>query len=368
MRYMGGARSSKIILGQPGIGKTYILPQVAHELNRRLQDQEFDLPGIERIEYRTLGGAANKDPIDLPGIPAVVRPDNGVPYAIRAQFKGNGDEIPTEGAGILAIEDISSVQAPVVMAGFQSLLHERRVGSTRLGDNWMVIATGNRVSDRAGAQRIITSMASRVGHVEAEPDVEGWLAYMAAPPEPALPGAVVARAFIKNYPQYFNQFDPKNDGPFPCARSWDYLSQEILAYNHSDPLGRVLPPDEVVAGWIGQGPMLDFLAFATLYRGLVTPQEILADPKHAHVPTEVGALYAVCTSLSTQANRQNLDRIVEYLYRLAPEYSVYAMRQVLVLDDARKEQAPDKKRYASIHETSAFRDFAHKFRDLMISV
>lgn len=370
-RYMGGVRTTQLVMGQPGVGKTYIIPEAADEVNRAIQRGSFDLVDdngrpIEHFQYKTLGGAANKDPIDLPGIPAVERQEDGPTYAIRAPFRGNGDEIPTEGAGFLAIEDVTSVQAPVVMAGLQSLLWERRVGATVLGKNWMIVGTGNRVSDRAGSQRLITSLKSRCNILTAEPDHDGWQQYMATTTPQ---GAVVIRAFLKNMPQYFNKFDPNNDDQFPCPRTWHNLSQEILAYNHGDPLGNHLPHDEVIAGWIGTGPMIDFMAFATLYRSIVTPAEILANPEKANIPKEVGAIYAVCTALSTQATPDNFDRMVVYLFRLAPEYAVYCVKSALLAEDAQKAKlTPEaQKKFREIAQTVGFGRFAQKYHNLMIA-
>ena len=61
-----------------------------------------------------------------------------------------------------------------MMAVMFGLVLDRRVGDYVLPDGWVIVAAGNRVGDRAAAQRMPTALRNRFAHIFIASDVDAW--------------------------------------------------------------------------------------------------------------------------------------------------------------------------------------------------
>ena len=75
--------------------------------------------------------------------------------------------------GYLFLDEINT-GSPQMMAVMMQLVLDRKVGEYTLPPGWRIIAAGNRVSDRAAAQRMPTALRNRFAHIFCVPSVEAY--------------------------------------------------------------------------------------------------------------------------------------------------------------------------------------------------
>jgi hypothetical protein len=310
---------SVAIEGAPGGGKTTIVHEVAETMG---------LPVVERH------------------MPTMLVEDFGIPYPTDAGFEYKlPDWFPlkgkagTENGGVLLFDDRNQANADLqkVLANIQQA---RTLHGKPLADGWTVVSTGNRQSDRAGANRVLSHLRNRETVLEFETHLDDstqWMIDNDVRPE------VVA--FIRFRPNLLHDFDPQRDVN-PTPRSWVEGVSAIL--------GKV-PAEaeyECFKGAVGKGATAEFLGFIRIYRRLPNPDAILMNPTTADVPTDPATLYALSGALAERATEGNFERVCTYCERMPAEFSVlgisYAVRKDPVLAN-----------------TQAFTNWAIKHQDVL---
>lgn len=340
--YRAGLRQTIYLEGAPGVGKSASAKAAADIL--RHDNPEFAFHALQMTVV---------DPLDFGGLPAVITTQDG-PKAVRLPFT---DLIPQSGAGIVLYDDLPTAP-PLTQAAAYRTIYER----DSIGPDWLIVATGNRAQDRAATQRMPTPLVSKMCHLEFEPDIDGWQAEMAARGRSS-----AVRAFIAHRPALFVTFDPARPGPFATARTWEGLAELVDAYAGAESGRGRLPPFEALRGWVGEGPAAEFAAFAEMAAQLVSPDEVLADPAKAPVPTEPGALYAIATALSDITTAETIDKVLIYLRRLQPEFAIYTIKAANAAERGRLSRMTDqqKSKVRPIATTGAFVKFAGENQDLL---
>jgi hypothetical protein len=288
------ARRPPCLWGSPGIGKSQIMHQYAANDSRALIDCRLPL----------------LDAVDLMGLPYVL---NGRSAFATPSF------LPVDGRGILFLDELNRATTMIQNAALQ-LVHDRKLGAYSLPDDWMVAIACNRESDGGGVQRMTSAMGNRVLHINVVPDVNDWCKWaVTAGVQP------VVIAFIRWKPELLDGFDAKARA-FPSPRSWHIVS-DIVGTNPPDALLLAL-----VAGAVGHGAAIEFLAFYKLYKSLPSIDAIMLNPKAAPVPKEVATLYAVSAALARRAQADNFGRVIQYLDRLPTEFNVMSVRDAVTRD------------------------------------
>ena len=285
---------SVAIEGAPGGGKTTIVHEVADELG---------LPIIEKH------------------MPTMLVEDFGIPYpdAVGNSFnyklpdwypyKGKPD---TEGGGILLFDDRNQANTDLqkVLANIQQA---RNLHGVPLADGWTVVSTGNRQSDRAGANRVLSHLRNRETLIEFETHLDDSTSWMI---DNEVNPMVIA--FIRFRPNLLHDFDPQRDVN-PTPRSWVEGVSAVL--------GKV-PAEaeyECFKGAVGEGAAAEFVGFVRIYRRLPNPDAILMNPDTAEVPTDPATLYALSGAIAERASEGNMDRVVTYTSRMPAEFSVLSI-------------------------------------------
>lgn len=349
--YTGGLRQTIYMSGPPGCGKSAAAQeaasQIAEHLSLPLVNYAYAKPEAEHFGFQPLPMTV-VDPLDFGGLPAVLDMNDGLgPVARRLRFT---DLIPQRGAGIVLYDDLPTAP-PLTQAAAYRTIWER----DGIGADWMIIATGNRAEDRAAVQSMPRPLVSKMGWIDFEPDLDNWLTHMAHNN-----GSVLVRAFVKDAPNNFVTFKAELPGPFACPRTWEALSDVCQVYEPA------LPPFEAIKGWVGEGPALAFYQFSTMANELVSTDQILANPDTAMTPTNPSALYVVTTALASQATANNLSDVCKYLYRLPPEFAIYAMKTARAVETGKiKKLGQDANKYRRLDQTAAFREFCVKYMDLL---
>jgi hypothetical protein len=283
--------------GPPGVGKSSLVRQAAHEA------------GLDVLDLR----AVLLDPVDLRGLPRI---DHDSALWCPPAF------LPKGGEGVLFLDELAQAP-PLVQAACLQLTLDRKVGEYLLPEGWSVVAASNRQEDRAGAHRLISPLLNRFIHVDLEvshDDWQAWAVQAGVAPE--------VRSFLRFRPALLFQFDPtSNQRSFPTPRSWEFVSQ-VLPKTPAD----LLHP--VVAGCVGEGPAAEFVGFARLCKELPDLDQVLAQPATTPVPREPAILYALVGALTERCRRGDaptLANFVTYATRLPDEFGVLAMRDALAI-------------------------------------
>jgi hypothetical protein len=291
-----------LLWGEPGIGKTAALQQLAASL---------DLPLTTVI-------ASVHEPSDFSGLP-VVGDDpavQGVPmappdWAVR---------LVREGRGLLFLDELSTAP-PAVQAALLRLVLERRVGALKLPPGVRIVAAANPRSSAADGWELSPPLANRFVHLRWLHDHDvvvrglGGTWPRAALPDldpRLLPEAVTfARravcGFLTVRPALVHQL-PTNEvrrgGPWPSPRSWE-MALSLIAFATAAGTGKEVL-SMLVRGTVGDGPGLEALAFLDRM-DLPDPETLLADPAAAELP-ERGDLRQIILDGVVEAVRRRPDR------------------------------------------------------------
>ena len=288
------------IEGAPGGGKTTIVREVAKEL---------DIHYIER-HLPTM-------PVEDMGVPMIDRPT--LYYKLPDWFPAKGGEYDDGRGGILCFDDRNQAATDMqkVLANIQQA---RNLHGMPLADGWSVVSTGNRQSNRAGANKVLSHLRNRETVLEFETHLDDstqWMIDNAVRPE--------VIAFTRFRPHLLHDFDPQRDVN-PTPRSWVEGVSDVLGTVSSE------AEYECFKGAIGEGAAAEFVGFIRIYRKLPNPDAILINPDTADVPTDPATLYALSGALAERATSGNFERVVTYTGRMPAEFSVLSISMAVRRD------------------------------------
>jgi hypothetical protein len=228
--------------------------------------------------------------------------------------------------GYLFLDEINTA-SPQMMATLMQLVLDRKVGDYVLPAGWQIIAAGNRVSDRAAAQRMPTALRNRFSHLTVLPDVNAWAVWANA--NGVAPEMV---AFIRLRRELIHRMPRGDENAFPTPRALTAAAEFI-----DEP--SISMRQKLFAMHVGNDVAGELNGFIELYQSLGSLDDIVANPENAKVPTEPSQLYAVCTGLARLATRKNWTQIVKYAERLRGEHQVLLVHDATVRDPKLKETA-----------------------------
>ncbi|MFF2576214.1 AAA family ATPase [Streptomyces goshikiensis] len=291
-----------LLWGEPGIGKTAALTQLAESL---------DLPLTTVI-------ASVHEPSDFSGLP-VIGDDpavQGVPmappdWAVR---------LVRAGRGLLFLDELSTAP-PAVQAALLRLVLERRIGALRLPPGVRIVAAANPRSSAADGWELSPPLANRFVHLQWTHDHEVVVRGLGGTwPRATLPrldperltGAVdLARravcGLLTTRPTLVHRLpsgESGRGGPWPSPRSWDMTLRLIAFATAAGSSREVL--SLLVRGSVGDGPGLELLAGLDRME-LPDPEELLGDPAGAVLP-ERGDLRQAALDGVVEAVRRRPER------------------------------------------------------------
>ncbi|MEV5490824.1 AAA family ATPase [Streptomyces bobili] len=291
-----------LLWGEPGIGKTAALTQLAESL---------DLPLTTVI-------ASVHEPSDFSGLP-VVGDDpavHGVPmappdWAVR---------LVRAGRGLLFLDELSTAP-PAVQAALLRLVLERRVGALRLPPGVRIVAAANPRSSAADGWELSPPLANRFVHLQWTHDhdvvVRGLGGTWPRATLPRLdPGKVreavdfARRAvcgLLSARPTLVHRLpsgEARRGGAWPSPRSWD-MTLTLIAFATAAGASREVL-SLLVRGAVGDGPGLELLAGLDRM-DLPDPEAVLADPMGVDLP-ERGDLRQAVLDGAVDAVRKRPDK------------------------------------------------------------
>jgi len=255
--------------GPPGIGKSDIVHQIA---------EQFDAPVIDvRLSLW--------EPTDIKGIPYFDSNDSKMVWAPPSELPDAAFASKHKHV-VLFLDEMNSA-APAVQAAAYQLILNRKVGTYRLPDNVMIVAAGNRESDKGVTYRMPAPLTNRFVHIEMAVNFDDWF------------GWAVTNKIHKDVVGFLNfskkdlyDFDPKSPSrAFATPRSWSFVS-ELL----DDGLDEATTTD-LVAGSVGEGLAVKFMAHRKIASSMPDPVDILAGKVKEMKTKEISAMYSLTVSL-----------------------------------------------------------------------
>jgi hypothetical protein len=256
--------------GPPGIGKSDIVKQMGEELNAHVIDIRLSL----------------WDPTDIKGIPFFNATSNKMEWAPPV-------ELPDEAMGaqhdkiILFMDEMNSA-APAVQAAAYQLVLNRRVGTYKLPDNVLIVAAGNRETDKGVTYRMPAPLANRFVHLEMKVD---WEDYFGWAVDNKIHKDVVG--FLTFSKKDLYDFDPRSASrAFATPRSWTFVS-ELLFDDDEDESTLA----DLISGAVGEGLAIKFMAHRKIASKLPDPTDILKGKVKKMDTKEISAMYSLTVSL-----------------------------------------------------------------------
>lgn len=287
-----------LIRGCPGGGKTDIPQQVADEL----------AIGCTVLHVATML------PEDT-GMPIVSQDKTQVDFAVPFHL------FPIEGMpgpefGILVADELP--QGDTNSQKFwANLMQAREIRGRRLKPGWLIIATGNKSTDRAGASRLLSHLQNKITTVDLDVSLDDWKLWALAN---NVPTEVIA--FLNFRPAALNAFDAQNEIN-ATPRSW--VQGVGAKLGHIDSTLEF----EAFQGDVGEAYAAEFCAFLKIFRKLPSPDAILINPTGTDVPTEPATLYALCGALSQKTTPDNFGRVMQYIGRMPAEFGALYVRDTI---------------------------------------
>jgi hypothetical protein len=256
--------------GPPGIGKSDIVKQISDSFsNSHLIDIRLSL----------------WEPTDIKGIPYFDSNSGTMVWGAPSELPS--EEFAAQFDHITLFLDEMNSAAPSVQAAAYQLILNRRVGTYKLPDNVMIVAAGNREADKGVTYRMPAPLANRFIHLELAVSFDDWFSW--AVDNSQHKDVVGYLTFAK---KDLYDFDPKSPSrSFATPRSWSFVS-ELL----DDGVDEGTTTD-LVAGAIGEGLAVKFMAHRKIASQMPNPSEILAGKVKEMKSKEISAMYSLTVSL-----------------------------------------------------------------------
>lgn len=266
------------IWGTQGIGKSQVVKQVANELGigyvclcLGTQSDMGDILGLLTHNYKVIDGIAV--------------PDGTVRHA-RPEW------MPTEGSGILFLDELNRAH-PDVLQGMFTLLTEGRIHTHQLPPGWSVVAAGNYQNNNFTTTDMSdAAFLSRFCHLDFKPSVEEFILFAESI------GAFNAASFAREQPSLLGD-DLKQSLDFnmvkPDRRAW----LDMVGRLEGEDLGDA--EYDVLSGCVGSSAAAAYISHKKKVEKGVTINEVLT--AYNKVKTKVKLL---STSDKTESARFDL--------------------------------------------------------------
>lgn len=256
--------------GPPGIGKSEVVEQITNEL------------GGYMIDLR-LG---QMEPTDLRGIPFYNKETGKMDWAPPIELPD--EELASKYPVVVLFFDELNTGAPSIQAASYQLILNRRIGKHKLPDNVVMLAAGNRETDKGVTYRMPAPLSNRFIHLEMRVDFDSWEAWAIS--NDIHPEVISYLSFAK---QDLYDFDARSASrAFATPRVWSFVS-DLLEDEDTDDDTLI----NLISGTVGEGLALKFMAHRKIASKLPKPSDILAGKVDSLKVKEISAQYSLVVSM-----------------------------------------------------------------------
>ena len=311
---------SVMLWGAPGVGKS----QAVRQLAKGIEEETGKKVVVTDVRLLLF------NPIDLRGIPTA-NADKTLAVWLKPQIfqMDESDKV----INVLFLDELSAAPQSVQAAAYQITL-DRVVGEHKLPENCIVIAAGNRTTDKSVAFKMPKALANRVMHIDVEGNFDSWKEW-------AIKSGVNSKVigFLSFRRDYLMGFDSSSDDlAFATPRSWEMVSN--LLNTVSDDVDKMY---NMIAGLIGCGAAVEFRSWAMVYDQLPKISDVF-DGKKPKLPDSTDAIYAMISSMVVYAKEHKNDMTkiansIEYAStKMPPDFSTVLMKDYMYIDKDYKEK------------------------------
>ncbi|QKF82335.1 ATP-binding protein [Halarcobacter ebronensis] len=289
------------IHGSPGIGKSYIVNDIAKRSDLQLIDVRL----------------SQLDAVDLRGIPTIKNEQTKWMPPIFLPSDENSK-------GILFLDELNSAPLSVQAAIYQLVL-DRKIGEYTLPKGWRIICAGNKINDKGIVFKLPSPLINRMVHIVLEAkydDFKGWAIKNEIHP--------FIIGFLGFRPDLLSSEVPSSTETNPAfctPRAWNMLSNII---KRNEEIASLHP---IIYGTVGYGAAIEFISFVKVYKTLPNIDAIL-EGKSEMVPNEPSALYALCAAIIEKySNKEQAVNLFLYVKHLPVEFNVMLIKDLIVKDE-----------------------------------
>ena len=286
--------------GPPGIGKSELVAGIAQELGGLMID--LRLGQMEPTDIRGIP-FYNKDLGKMDWAPPIELPD----AELAAQYP----------IVVLFLDELNSAPPSVQSAAYQLILN-RGIGKYRLPDNVVMVAAGNRESDKGVTYRMPTPLANRFIHQEMKVD---FASYQDWAVKNSIHKDVVG--YLSFAKQDLYDFDAKSSSrAFATPRSWTFVSQLLEDESVDDET-----LTNLIAGTVGEGLAVKFMAHRKVASKMPNPKDILEGKVKDLNVKEVSAMYSLVISMCYELKAAVEEKVDQKkFHEMADNFLGYMMK------------------------------------------
>ena len=285
--------------GPPGIGKSELVEGITRELDGLMIDLRL----------------GQMEPTDIRGIPFYNKDIGKMDWAppIELPDEETAKQYPIV---VLFLDELNSAAPSVQSAAYQLILN-RRIGKYVLPDNVVMVAAGNRESDKGVTYRMPTPLANRFVHQEMKVDFASWQEW--AVNNKIHKDVVGYLSFAK---QDLYDFDAKSASrAFATPRSWSFVSQLLDDRVDDETL------TNLVAGTVGEGLAVKFMAHRKIADQMPKPADILSGKVTKLDIKEVSAMYSLVISMCYELKAAVETKVEDKkFHEMADNFFAYMMK------------------------------------------
>lgn len=289
------------IHGSPGIGKSYIVNDIA---------KKYDL---EIIDVRL----SQLDAVDLRGIPCI---ENSQTIWMPPVFLPNDKN----SSGILFLDELNSAPLSVQAAIYQLVL-DRKIGEYSLPKGWRIVCAGNKIDDKGIVFKLPSPLINRMVHIVLEAKYDDFKIWAIKNDiHPFIIGFLGFRPDLLS-----SEVPPSSEtNPAFCTpRAWNMLSNILNKEKEITKLSAI------IYGTVGYGAGIEFSSFVKVYKTLPDIDAIL-EGKDVEVPNEPSSLYALCAAIIEKYNSTDQAKnLFEFSKKLPVEFCVILIKDLITKDE-----------------------------------
>lgn len=251
-------------------------------------------------------------PVDLRGVP--VASADGFSDWLKPRIFDM--EPSDECVNILFLDELSAAPQSVQAAAYQITL-DRVIGEHKLPDNCIVIAAGNRTTDKSVSFAMPKALCNRLLHFSIRSDVASWIEW-------AYANRIDERiiGFIAFDNSRLNITPATGDFAFPTPRSWSFVSTLLKASNSND----MSDMHTLISSAVGIEAAVAFEEFCGTHEYLPDIDAIF-EGTCTEYPKKQPVLYALISSLVTAVHERDitdheLENVCDYATRFPPDFAM----------------------------------------------
>lgn len=263
-------RAAKMFWGPPGVGKSQGIFGFAKKL-AKVTGLKVVVTDCRLVLF---------SPVDLRGIPTKGKVEI-------TSYDKNGNEFKEEievakwlrpqvfmmdaspeTINILFLDEISNIPLSTQSAAYQIVL-DKKIGEHKLPDNCIVLAAGNRITDKSASYKMSKALANRMMHFEIETTAESWATWAI---NAGIDSRIIAYVQKMEMSVLFDkkQFNESDDLAFATPRSWEMVDNILKDFpDVNDQIGY-----SMMASTIGYDAATKFKAFTSVFSDLPSIKDI----------------------------------------------------------------------------------------------